>query len=109
MQRAARKVKRHSLSSERTTGHGARTRIWSLAEFLERPLDPLQDIVDSLSGVETNLLAKLPGSSQPRVGLPNSFSRLRNAGMNPHLAGEHETACLPSLIRASIVNEAKLI
>lgn len=65
----------------------ARTRIWSLAEFLERPMDPLQEIVDSLSGVETHLLAELP-QFKPVKGLPEFLQALRNAGMNPHLAGE---------------------
>ena len=65
----------------------ARTRIWTLAEFLERPVDPLQEIIDSLSGVETHLLVDLP-AFKPINGLPGFLQSLRNAGMNPHLAGE---------------------
>jgi hypothetical protein len=65
----------------------ARIRIWSLAEFVERPLDPLQEIVDSLSGAETHLLAEMP-EFKPMRGLPEFLQSLRNAGMNPHLAGE---------------------
>ena len=65
----------------------ARARIWSLAEFLERPLDPLQEIVDSLSGAETHLLADMP-EFKPMRGLPDFLQSLRNAGMNPYMAGE---------------------
>lgn len=65
----------------------ARARIWSLAEFLERPLDPLQEIVDSLSGAESHLLTDLP-EFKPMKGLPDFLQSLRNAGMNPHMAGE---------------------
>ena len=50
-------------------------------------MDPLQEIVDSLSGVETHLLAELP-QFKPVKGLPEFLQALRNAGMNPHLAGE---------------------
>ncbi|MEO1537524.1 MAG: beta-1,6-N-acetylglucosaminyltransferase [Pseudomonadota bacterium] len=65
----------------------ARARVWTLAEFLERPLDPLQEIVDSLSGAETHLLAELPDFKSIE-GLPAFLQSLRNAGMNPHMAGE---------------------
>ena len=65
----------------------ARTRVWSLAEFLERPMDPMQEIVDSLSGAEHHMLTGLP-ALKPVEGLADFLQALRNAGMNPHLAGE---------------------
>ena len=65
----------------------ARVLIWSLLEFLERPADPMQEIVDSLSGAETHLITDLP-ATKPMRGLPEFLQALRNAGMNPHLAGE---------------------
>lgn len=73
------------LLNERRTR--ARARVWTLAEFLEQPLDPLQEIVDGLSGAETHLLAELP-EFKPMKGLPSFLQSLRNAGMNPHMAGE---------------------
>lgn len=73
------------LLNERRTR--AQVRIWSLAEFLERPLDPLQEIADSLSGAETHMLAQLP-KMKPMQGLPDFVQSLRNAGMNPYTAGE---------------------
>jgi len=65
----------------------ARAHIWTLAEFLEQPLEPLQEIVDSLSGAGSHLLGELP-EFKPMKGLPLFLQSLRNAGMNPHLAGE---------------------
>ena len=65
----------------------ARTRVWSLAEFLERPMDPMQEIVDGLSGAEHHMLTGLP-ALKPVAGLGQFLQALRNAGMNPHLAGE---------------------
>ena len=64
-----------------------RTRIWTLAEFLERPMDALQDIVDSLSGAESHLVTDHP-EMQSLAGLTAFLQELRNAGMNPHLAGD---------------------
>lgn len=61
--------------------------IWSLLEFLEHPAGPLQDVVDSLSGTESAFLTDLP-ATQPVRGLLEFLQALRNAGMNPHLAGE---------------------
>ncbi|MGR3514643.1 MAG: DUF5927 domain-containing protein [Paracoccaceae bacterium] len=75
----------------------ARARIWTLAEFLEQPLDPLQEIVDSLSGVEPHLLSDLP-AFKPMGGLPTFLQSLRNAGMNPHMAGEITDELTPPIL-----------
>lgn len=64
-----------------------RARIWSLAEFLERPLDTMQDIVDSMSGAESHLVTECPSMKRMK-GLAGFLQDLRNAGMNPHLAGD---------------------
>lgn len=74
----------------------ARVRIWSLAEFLERPAESLQEIVDSLSGADTHDLAELP-RMLPAEGLADFLQALRNAGMNPHLAGEVSETARPDL------------
>lgn len=71
-----------------------RARIWSLAEFLERPMDTIQDIVDSMSGAESHLVTECP-EMQSMVGLSTFLQDLRNAGMNPHLAGDAMEPELP--------------
>ena len=65
----------------------AKTSIWSLLEFLEHPASPLQDVVDTLSGTESTYLTELP-KTKPVRGLLEFLQNLRNAGMNPYLAGE---------------------
>lgn len=81
------KVETEFLALLRERRARARVLIWSLLDFLERPADPLQEIIDTLSGTETHLLGDLP-ALKPNVGLPEFLQTLRNAGMNPHLAGE---------------------
>ena len=65
----------------------ARVLVWPLLEFLERPTDPLQEIIDTLTGTEAQLLSEIP-KIKPVRGLSDFLQALRNAGMNPHLAGE---------------------
>jgi Family of unknown function (DUF5927)/Core-2/I-Branching enzyme len=81
------KIEAAFLSLLRERRARARARIWTLAEFLERPVDPLQQILDDLSGADTHLLTELP-VIRPMKGLVEFLQTLRNAGMNPHLAGE---------------------
>ena len=87
--RAAQLQKIESAFLEKLRERRARARvlIWTLNEFLERPMDPMQEIVDSLSGADSQMLTDMP-STKPMRGLPEFLQALRNAGMNPHLAGE---------------------
>lgn len=66
----------------------ARVRIWTLAEMLEDPATPLQIVTADLTaqGGATGP-ARLP-AIRPIDGLPEFLQELKNAGMNPHTAGE---------------------
>ncbi len=64
----------------------ARVRIWTLAEFLENPTEPLQVVLDDLSVPGAQTLAK-PPRLRPMDGIAGFLQELRNAGMNPHTAG----------------------
>ena len=64
----------------------ARVRIWTLAEFLESPAEPLQVVLDDLSVPGSQTLAKPPRLRAMR-GLAAFLQELRNTGMNPHTAG----------------------
>jgi hypothetical protein len=72
----------------------AKTWIWTLADLLERPSEPLQAILDDLSGAETRTLSGLP-EFRDLAGLPAFLQALRNSGMNPYLAGEVTVLPLP--------------
>lgn len=65
----------------------AHTRIWSLADLLERPSEPLQEVLDRLTGAESRTVSKLP-AFRPMDGLQDLLQDLKNAGMNPYMAGE---------------------
>ncbi len=66
---------------------GARVRIWSMAEFIEAPMEPLQTIIDEI-GQQT-----LRGPSEaPRMadltGFGQFLQNLKNQGMHPYLMGD---------------------
>ena len=72
----------------------ATTRIWSLADVLERPSEPLQKILDSLTGAESRTLSDLP-AFRPLDGLSELLPELKDAGMNPYMAGEGTNLAMP--------------
>lgn len=65
----------------------AQVRIWTLAEFIDRPAAPLQAILDDMSGTDTPELHSLP-KMRPMQGIAAFLQELRNAGMNPYVAGD---------------------
>lgn len=72
----------------------ATTRIWSLADVLERPSEPLQEILDSLTGAESRTLSDLP-AFRSLDGLSELLQELKDAGMNPYMAGEVTNLAMP--------------
>jgi hypothetical protein len=86
--KAARLQRREAafLGSLRERRTRARVRIWTLAEFLENPAEPLQVILDDLSVPGAQTLVE-PPNLLPMPGLAEFLQKLRNAGMNPHTAG----------------------
>lgn len=65
----------------------AKVRIWTLAEFLENPMEPLQGIVDEISPNAMRRLAELPRLADLR-GFGRFIQDLRNQGMQPTLVGD---------------------
>lgn len=65
----------------------ARVRLWTMAEFLEKPVEPLQAILDEIGPAQARPLSELP----KMVSLPG-FGRflqnLKNQGMYPYLVGD---------------------
>jgi hypothetical protein len=65
----------------------ARIRIWTLAEFIEAPMEPVQGILDEIN---PNTPRRL--SEAPRMVNLNGFGRflqnLKNQGMHPYLMGD---------------------
>jgi hypothetical protein len=68
----------------------ARIKIMTLAQFIEAPMDVLQDIIDEMAGHRGNALKEVP-QMPDLTGLPDFLQDLKNQGMHPFLAG-HITA-----------------
>jgi Family of unknown function (DUF5927)/Core-2/I-Branching enzyme len=65
----------------------ARVRVWSLAEFVENPAEPLQALVDELNPRAPNRTFELP-RLMPLTGFGGFLQELRNQGMQPVLMGD---------------------
>ena len=81
-------IERQHLDVLRSQWTKARVRIWSLAEFVEAPMEPLQAVVD-----EMGLNRGQRGLSEaPRMadltGFGQFLQNLKNQGMHPYLMGD---------------------
>ena len=65
----------------------ARVRIWTLAEFVENPMEPLQTIVDEISPRAMRRLTEAPRLTD-LAGFGQFLQNLRNQGMQPVLMGD---------------------
>ena len=65
----------------------ARIRIWSMAEFVEAPMENLQTIVDEIGPVANSHLSEAP-KMVDLVGFGQFLQNLKNQGMHPYLMGD---------------------
>ena len=65
----------------------ARVRIWSMAEFVDSPMEPLQTIIDEISPRAMRRLAEPPRMAD-LTGFGQFLQSLRNQGMQPTLMGD---------------------
>lgn len=65
----------------------ARISIWSLAEFIEDPMEKLQMILDELGGSAQRRLTEVPQMADLK-GFGQFLQNLKNQGMSPHLMGD---------------------
>ena len=65
----------------------ARVRIWTLADFIENPMEPLQTIIDEISPRATRRLAEAPRMTD-LTGFGQFLQNLKNQGMQPTLVGD---------------------
>lgn len=74
----------HELNGPETK---ANVRIWSLADFIENPAEPLEQLVDLLNPRAGHRLSELP-QLIPLNGFGSFLQDLRNQGMAPVLMGD---------------------
>ena len=65
----------------------ARVRIWTLADFVENPMEPLQTIIDELGVRPSHRLTEAPRMVSLE-GFGQFLQNLKNQGMQPHLMGD---------------------
>ena len=81
------KIESEHLDDLRSIHAKAKIRIWSLAEFIEAPMEALQTVIDEISVAGGRRL-----SEAPRIvdlsGFGQFLQNLKNQGMHPYLMGD---------------------
>ena len=65
----------------------ARLRVWTLADFVDNPMEPLQQLVDDLNPRAPRRLTEVPRLVD-LTGFGQFLQNLRNQGMQPVLMGD---------------------
>ena len=65
----------------------ARVRIWTLADFIEAPMEPLQSVIDEIGPRHLRRLAEAPRMTD-LTGFGQFLQNLKNQGMHPYLMGD---------------------
>lgn len=65
----------------------ARIRIWTMADFVEDPMEPLQSILDNINPGAQRKLAEVP-KMVDLEGFAQFLQNLKNQGMHPYLTGD---------------------
>ena len=75
----------------RSSWSKARVRIWTMAEFIEAPMEPLQTIIDEIGQQQVRGLAEVPKMAD-LTGFGQFLQNLKNQGMHPYLMGDFPVA-----------------
>jgi hypothetical protein len=88
------KIESEHLDILRNTAAKARIRIWTMAEFIEAPMEPIQAIVDEIGAVNQHRLSEAP-SMVDLEGFGQFLQNLKNQGMHPYLMGDFPAEQVP--------------
>ncbi|WP_171132632.1 MULTISPECIES: beta-1,6-N-acetylglucosaminyltransferase [unclassified Ruegeria] len=80
-------IESKQLQALATARSGTRIRIWSLAEFVESPMEYLQVVVEDIGITQPNHLAEAP-KMVDLTGFGKFMKNLKNQGMHPYLVGD---------------------
>lgn len=81
------RIELEQLAALRAPWTKARVRIWTLAEFIENPIEPLQTIIDEITPRGSRRLAEVPRMAD-LTGFGRFLQNLRNQGMQPVVMGD---------------------
>lgn len=73
----------------------ASVHVWTIAEFIEAPMEPLQMVLDELMPRNAHQLTEIPRMAD-LTGFGGFLQRLKNEGMNPYLMGDFPSNPLES-------------
>jgi hypothetical protein len=88
------KVESEHLDILRSPMSKARIRIWTMAEFIEAPMEPLQTIIDEIGHKTLRRLGEAPTMAD-LTGFGQFLQNLKNQGMHPYLMGDFPVAQEP--------------
>jgi len=81
------KIEAEFLDVLRSSYTKARIRIWTMAEFIEAPMEPLQTIIDEIGSARMTRLTEAPHMTDIK-GFGQFLQNLKNQGMHPYLMGD---------------------
>ena len=81
------KTESEHLDVLRSTWTKARVRIWTMAEFIEAPMEPLQTLIDEIGPGTPRRLSEVPRMVD-LTGFGQFLQNLKNQGMHPYLMGD---------------------
>ena len=88
------KIESDHLNVLRSPYAKARIRIWTMAEFVEAPMEPLQAILDEIGLLQARRLSEVPKLTN-LTGFGQFLQNLKNQGMHPYLMGDFPVALGP--------------
>ncbi|WP_371170112.1 beta-1,6-N-acetylglucosaminyltransferase [Aliiroseovarius sp. 2305UL8-7] len=81
------KIESEHIQALRSRRARARTHIWSLADFVLNPIEPLHSIVDDIGPQHSARISNFP-KMKPLKGFGQFLQDLKNEGMQPYLMGD---------------------
>ncbi|MCF6233822.1 MAG: beta-1,6-N-acetylglucosaminyltransferase [Rhodobacteraceae bacterium] len=81
------KIENEHLKILRKSTAKAKVRIWTMAEFIEAPMEPIQTIVDEIGAISGRRLTEAP-TMVDLTGFGQFLQNLKNQGMHPYLMGD---------------------
>ena len=94
------KIEAEHLHALRSPYAKARIRIWTMADFVEAPMEALQTVVDEIGGVRLKRLTEAPRMVDLK-GFGQFLQNLKNQGMHPYLMGDFPVERPPTNARPS--------
>ena len=88
------RIESEHLNALRSPWAKARIRIWTLADFIETPMEALQAVLDEMGAKNLRRVTEAPKMAD-LTGFGQFLQNLKNQGMHPYLMGDFPTESEP--------------